>query len=260
MPWSDDWAEYYDLIHEGLPGEAEFYVGNAVRIGGNALELGCGTGRIAIPMAMSGVRVTGLDISRPMLDVCEAKAAQVQPTKGRLTLAEGDMRDFRLDSRFDFIAMPYRTFMHLLTEEDQRSCLMCVHEHLAAKGVFIFNIWVPSENIIESFTGAKEGKTKSKIERFPLKERDASIVDHHSLWLDVPRQRMIEEHFVREIDQDGRVRRSAVLPMVRRWTTLGELGRLVALCGFVIEGLFGDFDCGPFTSGSMEMVAVLGKA
>ena len=59
----DAWARYYDLIHEGLPGEAEFFVGQAARLGGQTLELGCGTGRLAVAMAMSGADVVGLAAS-----------------------------------------------------------------------------------------------------------------------------------------------------------------------------------------------------
>ena len=78
----DAWAEYYDIIHQGLSGEAEFYVGQAVRIGGRTLELGCGTGRIAIPMAMSGVAVTGLDRSDAMLAICREKLSAAGPLSG----------------------------------------------------------------------------------------------------------------------------------------------------------------------------------
>ena len=56
----DAWAKYYDLIHQGLDGEAEFYIGQAARARSRTLELGCGTGRICIPMAMSGCDVVGV--------------------------------------------------------------------------------------------------------------------------------------------------------------------------------------------------------
>ena len=76
----DSWAAYYDYLHPGLPGEAEFYGGQALRRGGPVLEAGCGTGRLAILMAMSGLKVTGVDNSAAMLAVCaqpNATLAQV---------------------------------------------------------------------------------------------------------------------------------------------------------------------------------------
>ena len=73
----DVWAAYYDLVHKGLPGEAEFYLGQAVKRGGPVLEVGCGTGRIAISMAMSGLDVTGIDNSAGMLALCREKMAAV---------------------------------------------------------------------------------------------------------------------------------------------------------------------------------------
>ena len=139
----DGWAEYYDLIHQGLPGEAEFYVGNAMRQGGRTLELGCGTGRLAIPMAMSGVDVVGLDNSKAMLDCCREKLAEIGDTPGRLDLVQGDMRAFAFAGCFELAVIAYRTFMHLLTNEERRACLSAVHRHLAAGGVLMMNYWSP---------------------------------------------------------------------------------------------------------------------
>lgn len=252
----DRWAAYYDIIHQGLPGEAEFYVGQATRKGGTALELGCGTGRIAIPMAMSGVNVVGLDNSKPMLDRCRVKKRAIGKTPGTLKLVHADMTDFDLGTAFDFIAMPYRTVMHLLTQDEQRRCLRTVRRHLKTDGVFALNLWVP--NLLGSacrMGGAGGGFRFAG--RYSMEGLPHSIVHYCSSGYDEFRQLLIEEHLIHEVDRNGAIVRTVTLPMLRTWITPREMGNLVRLCGYAVDGLFGDFDCNPLDASSTEMVWVL---
>lgn len=254
----DDWAEYYDLIHTGLPGEAEFYVSQAVRVGGRALELGCGTGRIAIPIAMCGIDVTGLDNSEPMLEICRDKIEAVGKTPGTLELVCADMTDFSLDTQFDYIAMPYRTFMHLLTQDDQRRCLACVHRHLKDGGVFILNVWAATPSAIVPNLGPDDGALEF-AGRYTIPGSEDSVLNHHSVSYDEFTQVLVEQHLLQEIDGDGAVLRTTTLPLVRTWLTLREMDNLVRLCGFQVDALFGDFDCTPFSKDSTEMIWALKK-
>ena len=137
----DVWAEYYDLIHTGTPGDLEFYVDHAVRAGGDVLELGVGTGRIALPAVLAGANVTGIDNSYAMLVLCREKLREVGRTPGRLKLVLADMSSFRFRRKFSCIMMPYRTFMHLLTPDDQRRCLDRVWGHLVEGGLLVLNTW-----------------------------------------------------------------------------------------------------------------------
>ncbi len=250
----DAWAEYYDLIHQGLPGEAEFYIGQAVRRGGRVLELGCGTGRIAIPMAMSGLDVTGLDNSGPMLDMCRYKMSAIGPTRGTVTLVQDDMSDFELHDTFTTIAMAYRTFMHLLTPDQQRRSLRAVRRHLAPDGMFIMNTWRPN---LATLIPPTRGKSPGFREAGRYDAGDVTVVHRVRTGIDEYRQLLIEDHQVSEIDGDGRVVREASLPMVRAWTTLRELKHLVELEGLRAEAVFGDFDANALSEQSTEMIWVL---
>ncbi|MBN2308965.1 MAG: class I SAM-dependent methyltransferase [Candidatus Hydrogenedentes bacterium] len=254
----DAWADYYDLIHTGLPGEAEFYVGQAVRIGGITLELGCGTGRLAIPMAMSGVHVVGLDNSRPMLEICQAKIEAIGDTPGRLDLVEADMIDFSLDARFDFIAMAYRTFMHALTQEDQHACLGAVHRHLKDDGLFVLNVWAARPSLIARFLGG-HGGTLRLIGRHPAPEGNGRLVHYCAATYNEHAQTFTETHVLEEVDEDGRITGAIDLPLTRVWFTPREMGNLLRSCGFTVEAVFGDFDCRPFTDSSSEMIWLLRK-
>lgn len=252
----DAWAPYYDLVHQGLAGEAEFYVLEAARTDGPVLELGCGTGRIAIAMAMTGVDVVGLDISPGMLAVCEEKLAEVGPVKGSLTLVQGDMRTFALDAGFSLIIMPYRSFMHLVEPADQEACLRRVHAHLKPGGRFVMNQWAAKPSaVMRAIQEAPRGGM------MPVDCYDAGEgyrVEHfHGACYDEFNQLIEEEHLLRERDSDDTVVHEERLRMVRTWATPREMRRLVTLCGFEIEYLFGGFGGEPFVPESTEMVWVL---
>jgi len=256
----DRWARYYDLIHEGLPGEAEFYVGHAVRCGGKTLELGCGTGRLAIPMAMSGVDVAGLDNSAAMLERCREKLRAVGKTSGTLTLVAGDMADFDLGTEFSFIAMAYRTFMHLLTPEDQQRCLAAVRRHLADDGRFMLNCWVPKPSLIATTVGGPHAGLMRLAGRYPIPDTGRVVLHHHSATSDEFLQLLYETHRIQELDAQGNVIEEVTLTLTRAWITPREMSHLVRLAGFDVEALFGDFDCGPLTEKSTESIWALRKA
>lgn len=253
----DAWAVYYDLIHHGLPGEAEFYAGLAIRAGGETLELGCGTGRIAIPMAMCGARVTGLDLSPAMLALCREKLHAMGPVRGRLRLVEGDMREFSLRTRFRSIIMPYRTFMHLLTPEDQVACLQCVRRHIHPKGCFAFNVWKPDMAALAKYIGPLKNRRWRRIDEYRIPRGQGCVAHYHRLACEPVAQRMSEEHRLIEYNRRGSVVHEAVLPLTRAWCMPRELEHLCARCGWRVEAVLGDFDGRPFHPGSIEMIWVL---
>jgi SAM-dependent methyltransferase len=254
----DGWADYYDLIHTGTEGDAEFYVGQAVKRGGATLELGCGTGRIAIPMAMSGVDVTGLDNSKAMLDICRQKIDALGRLPGSLSLVEMDMTNFELGRQFDLIVMPYRAFMHLLTPDDQRSCLKTVRRHLKADGAFIFNVWIPRPSTIAPHLGENGGAFRL-AGRYPVPNEDLTVVNHYAVVYDEEHQWIIEEHTLHEMTPEGEVQRTVILPVIRRWTWPRETMLLLETSGFETEAVFGDFHCSPFDGKSTEAIYIVRK-
>jgi SAM-dependent methyltransferase len=251
----DQWADYYDLIHQGLPGEAEFYVGQAVRIGGRTLELGCGTGRIAIPMAMCGANVVGVDNSAAMLAICREKCHGVEPLKGALGLVQADITALCFSQAFNYVAMPYRTFMHLLTPPEQRAFFEGVHDLLAEEGMFIFNTWVPRIPVAAVVAAEKD------LHRVDCYEFEGGRIEHDfAVTYDYDRQWMHEQHRLTERDTKGKALESTQLELVRRWTSPAEIQELVNAAGLEVEAIFGDFDCNPFDNASSEMIWVLRPA
>ena len=143
----DQWADIYDSVYSYVREDIPFYVDEALKAGGPVLELGCGTGRVAIPIAQAGVNVVGLESSEAMLDVARRKSQELSGA-GRLTLVQADMRDFSLERTFDLAIIPFRGFLSLLTVEDQGKTLLNVQRHLTPGGTLIFNVFVPDLDML----------------------------------------------------------------------------------------------------------------
>jgi len=252
----DAWAVYYDLLHPGIPGEVEFYAAQALRAGGQSLELGCGTGRITVPIAMSGGDVTGLDISRNMLALCSEKAQSVAPLRGALHLVRADMRRFAFGTRFKTILMPYRTFMHLLTVRDQVACLECVHRHLAPGGRFLCNLWAARPSNLQPLLRPEAKHVWRLGGRYPLPGEACSVEQHFTAYHEEAGQLLVERHRVREMAADGVVAAECFFDMRRACVGPREMEHLLYRCGFEVEALCGDFDGAPFSASSSEMIWV----
>jgi ubiquinone/menaquinone biosynthesis C-methylase UbiE len=118
-------AELYDQVvpYRERP-DVPFCVEEATRSGGPVLELGCGTGRILVPVARAGIEIVGLDNSESMLDVCRKRLDdEEQAVRSLVTLRQGDMRRLRLDRSSPLITMPFRSLQHMLSASEQLSCL-----------------------------------------------------------------------------------------------------------------------------------------
>jgi ubiquinone/menaquinone biosynthesis C-methylase UbiE len=135
-------ARSYDSVYRVIrdpSGDIEFYVGQARRVGGPVLELGCGTGRILLPTAETGIECVGLDASTEMLAVLAEKSPPAN-----VELVEARIEKFELgEGRFRLITAPFRVLQHMLDVETQLTMLHNVRRHLAPGGVFVFDVFDP---------------------------------------------------------------------------------------------------------------------
>jgi SAM-dependent methyltransferase len=140
-------ARTYDALYavmRGASGDVAFYRGLAEKVGGPVLELGCGTGRVLLPIAALGIPCVGLDASPVMLASLRAKG---QPPN--LELVEGRMESFDLGAqRFQLVICPFRAFQHLLDVPSQLATLANVRRHLAPGGTFAFDVFDPNLALI----------------------------------------------------------------------------------------------------------------
>jgi SAM-dependent methyltransferase len=132
--------------------DVQFYVDVAKEAGGTVVELGVGTGRIAVPVAAAGIRVIGVDSSRGMLEVC-AEAAARAGVANRLDLRLGDLRDPPVRERVPLVTCPFRAYLHLHTKRDRLRALRAARRLLEPGGRLVFDVFAPGEDDIASTNG-----------------------------------------------------------------------------------------------------------
>ncbi len=253
--WDESLVEIYDAFYTTRK-DIDFFVGHSTKIRGKTLELGCGAGRVLIPTAMAGCEITGLDISPFMLKKCQEKINR-QPKKVQelIRIVEGNMVDFNIDERFSLVTTPFRPFQHLISTEEQKSCLECVHRHLDAGGFLIldlFHPFLPSlyepkyQAETEDFAERKlpNGRGIRRTHRNPVIHRDEQYLEcEHTYHVSYP---------------DGRKERH-VHSFPLRYFFRYEVEHLLELSGFRVRELFGDYDRSPFSQDSPEMIFVAEK-
>ena len=201
---------------------------------GDALELGVGTGRIALPLARRGVRVHGLDLSEAMVAKLRAK-----PDGDRIAVTIGDFATTRVDGTFAVAYLVVNTIMNLTTQEEQVACFRNVAAHLERGGCFVIEVMVP------------------RLRRLPPGERfqpfDVSRTHVGVDEYDVARQGLVSHHYWIE---DGEVE---VLSPPFRYVWPSELDLMAQLAGMTLRERWGDWDREPFTSESDKHVSVWEK-
>src|SRR5262245_17619836 len=214
-------SELYDPWSASVTEDVAFYLEEARRSGGPVVELGVGTGRIAVPIAAEGIRVIGVDSSRGMLEVCARRAALAGV---EIDLRVGDVREPPVLERVPLVICPFRSLLHMHTDGDRRAVLAAVSELLAPKGRFVFDVFTPGADDI--------AKTHDRwLEREPgIFERAHWDESSRTLTLTVR-------------GSDGET------TMALAWLAPAEWRRLLEECGFEVEACYGWFDRTPFTGG-----------
>lgn len=143
----------YDVFYRQpsppIVGDIEFYQELARDTASPVLELACGTGRIAIPLAEQGIEITGVDISDGMLALAQRKReALPEVARQRLVLLAGDMCGLELNRQFGLVFVAFRSFQHLLTAELQRTALAIMRRHLARGGRLVLHLFDPRLDLL----------------------------------------------------------------------------------------------------------------
>lgn len=148
----DPIARLYDPWSASVIEDISFYVDLALAAGGPVVELGVGTGRIAIPTAMAGVHVIGVDSSAGMLAVCAERAREAGVAE-LLDLREGDLRAPPVAERVRLVTCPFRAFLHLSSDEQRLEALGAARELLEPGGRLAFDVFEPSREDIDETHG-----------------------------------------------------------------------------------------------------------
>lgn len=233
-------ADLYDEVgpYRDRP-DIAFYVEAAVSAHGSVLEVGCGTGRVLIPSARAGAKVVGLDASASMLAVCRAKLKkESEAIQSAVQLVQADMRHFALSRRFALATLPFRPFQHLMTAEDQLSCLGTVRQHLSDGGRIILDVFNPS---LDALVNRPEGEEFGTEPEFTM-PGGRKVVRTHKLVAHDRFNQITQVELIYYITHpDGREER-VVDGFTMRYYFRFELEHLLARSGFEIEEVYGGFD------------------
>ncbi len=236
--YGDQIAGVYDELYDGLfdtAGAVEFLSGLAK--GGRALELGIGTGRIALPLQRAGVHVSGVDASEAMVDRLKAKAGG-----DSIPVAIGDFKEPPVAGAFDLIFVAFNTFFGLLSQEDQITCFEAVASLLAEDARFVLEAFVPD---LTRF----DGNQRVSVDEVMRDQVRLEVTRH-----DPVAQRIDSQHVI--LSEQG----TRLYPVRIRYSYPGELDLMAQLVGLRLQERWGDWRREPFNSESHAHVSVYARS
>ncbi len=262
-------ARFYDLDLLDDPGDLDLYLALAARTDGTILELGAGSGRIAVPLAAAGHRVTAVDLDREMLDRATArwneaqragaprkskrrgKGADADEASGELQAVVGDMTSIRLEQRFDLVIIALNTLLQLGNADLQLAALRTVAAHLAPKGRAVIDVWLPAPEDLALYDGRvilewqrEDPETGDFVSKFASARYDAATaMVTLSQWFDAVR------------GPSGPVTRTCRIDRLRL-VPAAELTHLATLAGLKVETLAGDYRMAPFGPGDERAILI----
>jgi SAM-dependent methyltransferase len=235
--YGDSFADVYDEWYDGIS-DVTATVARVAELAGPAgriLELGVGTGRLAVPMAEAGLRVTGVDSSDAMLARLRERDRQ-----SAVEVVRGDMVADLPEGPFDVALIAYNTIFNLLDEDTQRRCFVAVAARLADGGAFVVEAFVPDV--------ATHASTPSDVSVRSL-SADRVVL---SVTVNAPDQQRAEGQFV-EFTEAGGVR---LRPWAIRWATPRQLDAMAAAAGLTLADRWADMAKEPFDDDSTHQVSV----
>ncbi len=237
-------GKHYDAWTERKV-DIPFYKRQVERYGDPVLELGCGTGRITIPIAREGHEIIGLDISDKLLNRAKDKAKNEGLD---INWIKGDMRDFSLDKRFDLIFIPFNSIHHILTLEDLEKVLNNVRKHLKPEGRFIVELFNPDLEILN-----RDPTEEHEVIEYedPTSKREVKVTE--STDYERAKQLMHLSWFYELGD-----RKEEIEWTIRVWFPK-EVDAILKYNDFKIEQKYGDFDESPMTNNSTQQILVCKK-
>lgn len=212
---------------------------------GAALELAIGTGRVAIPLAERGIPVSGIELSRPMIDRLRQKVGP-----DRIPVVHGDMASARIAGEFSLVYLVFNTLANLLTQQEQVACFRNAVAHLRPGGCFVIELWVPDLRALS--VGAPVQVFRAEDGYLGLDVVDTAtqrIVSHHVTF---------DERLPGGASDDRREARIGRTPHRYAWPS--ELDLMAQLAGMRLESRHAGWTGGEFTSASGSHVSVYRRA
>lgn len=246
-------AEFFDVLQPDAP-EAAAFLDVARNADGPLLELGCGTGRLLLPLVRGGIETDGIDNAPDMIARCREKlAAEPEEVRARARLIEADLLDFETGRDYGVVLVSNNVVNHLRTPADLLRCFGRVREHLRRGGVFVVDNAAP--DLREMIAASGEMETLE----FVHPERGTQLVSRFTPTYDFLEQVETDEIDLTEYD-GGTVVRQATTRVVSRWFHPPEIRLALAAAGFRILEERGSVRGGPLREGCPEVVLLATQA
>jgi SAM-dependent methyltransferase len=232
-----------EVRRQRIVASERFYVEETRQAGGRVLELACGSGRLTIPIAQSGIEIIGADLSKPMLEAARAKAREAGV---QVQFVEADMRSFDLPGKFSAILIPGNSLLHLLSIGELRQCFASVRRHLAPNGRLVFDVskW-------DLARLAPDAADRHPVQSVRDPKRGEITIEETATYDAAEQVRNIVWYFSAPGEADFRVveyRLRVIFPQ--------ELLLLLEVAGFRLVARYGEFPRQVFDSGSPRQVCI----
>lgn len=244
----DRFARLYDLEHQDFEDDVLLYQNLAARCDGPVLELGCGSGRVSVPLAKAGFQVTGVDTSAEMLALASRRAAG-QGFAQRIRFEQVDVRSMAFDSEYALALYPLNGFLHLLTPADQLRALRNACRALSPGGLFVADVANPHA----VFTTQHDGQLT--LRRHFRLEGGGKGTSYAISETDLAAQRQEVTLVYDQVMPDGIVRRTTV-ETVLRFVYHFEMVQLLERAGLKVDAVYGSYDLDPYETESEVMLFV----
>jgi SAM-dependent methyltransferase len=240
--------EVYDLEHASFADDVDLYLRLAEVVGDPVLELGCGSGRVLLPLAEAGYRVTGIDRSAPMLERAQ-QAVEAAGVGDRVTLVPMEMRDAAQapGGPFGLVIVSLDGFLHLATQTEQRAVLTACRQALDPRGMLVVDALNTNPELLAGFDGRVQHEGN-------WQQPDGNTVTRFAARLHSPAAQRIETELWYDLaDVEGALRRVRT-SFGLRYVTAAELELMLELSGFVEWQLYGSYDLDPFEDESGRII------
>ncbi|MCH7762319.1 MAG: class I SAM-dependent methyltransferase [Candidatus Marinimicrobia bacterium] len=237
--------ELYDLAHWWKTNDIEFIADSADTYGSPVLEMAAGTGRLAVPILKRGYTYTGIELSPDFVKCAQKKLKSFQD---QANVLKGDIRNFDLGKKFQFIFIGFNSIFHLLTNGDIESFLKCVRAHLADSGTFLIDTFIPDPFFLF------RDKQKYYVMEFDYPNGDHCIVSETNDYDNETQINHIHWYFNtdgKDKPDEYRFDMHMIFP--------DTMDRLLSEAGFVIKEKYGDYDKTPFGPESNLQIYLCGK-
>lgn len=241
-------ADLYD-IYVPVSFDIDFFIKETKKVSGEVLELMSGTGRVSIPLVEAGVKLTCVDLSAESNSILENKLRQ----KGlKADVYQMDICELELNKKFDLVIIPFHSFAHITSLDEQRKALARIKKHLMPNGTFICTLGNPKVR-----QQAVDGQLRLAM-KYPLPAKQGTLL----LWIveninDVDPQIVEAMQFYEEYDAEGILQSKRLFELHFRLSHKGEFEELAKAAGFKVKAFYGDYAYSPFNEDSPFMIWLL---